>query len=159
MVRKNRFLAFIFLLFLTSYAYSTVIHIPNEDNRFEPNQKVKAILAYQDGTIVEKEYRYDPQIEGIDVSRDEPILSIFFPDQNLRFLKWKGEWVDDQGYYWTKGKRAFVEFPEWEEHWNVYWDREWHQYWRDHWSLNQEKSDWPYRAVEHWHNVWHRQAH
>jgi hypothetical protein len=119
---------------------------------FTAQQPVNAIIIDGDGNTVEKTFVYDPAVSGIDVGiQGAPMTSIYFPDSNTRYIWYNGYWVGEDGYYWDRGHRGYVNMPTWNVYWGGYWNNHWHDSWHRHWNEHRADVSWRYRGNEHWH--------
>lgn len=94
---------------------------------FTAHQPVRAVLVDANGNTVERTCYYNPEAGGIDIG-DTTYSSVYFPDNNARYLNSGGFWVDENGYYWHGGRRYFYG-PGWNDHWHGYWHGGWHDGW------------------------------
>lgn len=156
--KKRAALCFLAALFLFSTAavQAEVIMLDEPTEVIDSRQRVDAILTDKNGKIIEEDFYYEPTLAGVDIGpSNENIESVFFPEFNALFLKWSGNWVDENGYYWSDGKRYKVKHPRWGEHWEQYWNKDWHTYWERHWSEKHQNPKWHYRDKKSWHEHWH----
>ena len=134
-----------------SNTYSTIV-VPNPPEVDQPTP-VETIITQPDGTIIEKQYMYDPDSNSIqiDSAYNEENSSLFFPALELGFLFAGGYWVDHDGYYWNNDHWNYSNNDHWNDHWNNYWQNEWNnKNWRNHWQNRSGDKNWTRNHPQSW---------
>lgn len=114
---------------------------------------VDTIITKPDGTVIEKQYMYDPDTNSIDIDSgySQENASLFFPGLELGFLFAGGYWVDQDGYYWNNNHWNYNNDNHWNDHWNNYWHNQWNNgHWQNHWQNNHANANWNRNHPQNW---------
>lgn len=114
---------------------------------------VEAIVTKPDGTVIERQYVYNPNTNTIIIDSDdnEENASLFFPGLELGFLFAGGYWVDQGGYYWAGNRWVYADYPDWDDHWHNYWNHQWNDnHWHNHWESHRGDHQWRGNHPERW---------
>ncbi len=130
----------------------TTVVVPNPP-AIDQKTPVDTIITQPDGTVIEKQYIYDPDTNSIliDSEYSQENASLFFPGFELGFLFAGGYWVDHDGYYWNDNHWTYTNNENWNDHWNGYWHNQWNnQHWRNHWQQNHNNKNWNRNYPQNW---------
>jgi hypothetical protein len=116
---------------------------------FTAQQPVRAVFVDAYGNTVEKTCYFNPELGGVDIG-DASYTSVYFPDNNVRYMYANGFWIGEDGYYWNGGRRYYYDHPGWRDHWHGYWGGHTNVYinehnnWHDggHWHGGHEGGYW-----------------
>ena len=149
---RHLFMGVLLAVSWSSLSSAAMIGFEDSNVKWTNRQPVQVIIVDPNGRQWEQTVEYDPSIGGVDLTGTwvGPNASVYFPSLGSSYLFYNGYWVDQSGYYWRDGQRAYIGSPYWNEHWNNYWSAHPHRDWQggvpnrnwDRQQWNGERGNW-----------------